>query len=182
MYRALRYIVYCHGIVHSITLRTAVLSTVPCHSSQCHDSPVWLYVLIPAITHVGIKTTSLKSYILWFKPRSQNITIFMSTFIFTLTWSLTIMISKDQSHSFKSNPTKVDFKMWWHHRLSNAITLFKCDLSKITTPTSDPPFHFKFYPVSILTIVNLVYYISLHFIYLYSNYNFDHYWSSWQNY
>ena len=68
----------------------------------------------------------------------------MSTFIFTLTWSLTIMISKDQSHSFKSNPTKVDFKMWWHHRLSNAITLFKCDLSKITTLTSDPPFHFIF--------------------------------------
>ena len=80
---------------------------------------------------------------------------------FTLTWSLTIMISKDQSHSFKFNPTKVNLKMWWHHRLSNVITLFKCGLSKITTPTSDSPFHFHYHFIPILTIVILVYFISL---------------------
>ena len=134
--------VYCHDTVHSITLRTVVPSTVLWHSSQYHNSPVWLFVPIPATIHVGIKTPFLNSYILSFKPRSQNITIFMSTFIFTLTWSLTTMISKNQSHSFELNPTKVDLKIWWHHRLSNVITLFKWDLSKITTPTSDPPFYF----------------------------------------
>ena len=136
--------VYCHDTVHSITLRTAVLSTVLWYTTRYHNSPVRLYVPIPDTIHVGIKTTSLNSYILWFKSRSQNITIFMTTFIFTMTWSLTIMISKDQSHPFKFSPTKLNLKIWWHHHLSNVITLFKWDLSKITTPTSDPPFHFTF--------------------------------------
>ena len=36
-----------------------------------------------------------------------------------------------------------------------------------------PSISLHFHPFSILTIVNLVFYISLHFTYLY-NYNFDH--------
>ena len=146
---------------------TVVLPTVLwCSTSTCRP-----YIPIPHTYYdTGIKTTSLKYLqcsVIQTMITDQHV-LFSCPYLFLLLWH-----GVSQAWSLYINPINSNsiphiwiLNLWWHQHLSNVIMKFMCDLSKITTPTSEPPSHFTFHFISLLTIVNLVHFISLHFSYL----------------